>query len=202
MPSSSTPPKKCAGNGHYTWLIHNDPSDSRYNASSFASPKITPQSIRLHQSQTSPVWHPVIDNTWQWSEFRLEKPRRIYGIIVGGDAKSNEFVTGYRVLYSEDGKLFSYFKENKKPKVFRGPVSSGQRVRSIFPRPVEARVIRVNPVSWNKKIAMQLEPVGCDDSKEQVNYDSGVAGLALYTDQSIEPGKTNVYGCTDFLKSF
>lgn len=135
------------------------------------------------------TWRPAVDNTLQWAEVRFEKPRPIYGIIVGGDPNTDEFVTSYRVLFSEDGQLFSYLKENREPKIISGLADSAQKIRVIFRQPVEARVVRVNPFTWHKKIAMQFELVGCEDTQ---NYVTG-RGLPMLTERSVEPGRLFVY---------
>lgn len=91
-------------------------------------------------------------------------PEAVYGLIIRGSIDEDKYVTSYKVLFSEDGLTFSYILNDEgKSKVFRGPSDSKVPVRQILHEPIEAKVIKINPQSWHKGIAMRVDVLGCDE---------------------------------------
>ncbi|XP_041127689.1 discoidin, CUB and LCCL domain-containing protein 2-like isoform X3 [Polyodon spathula] len=89
------------------------------------------------------------------------------GISTTGSTMSDySYVSGYRVLYSEDGKNWNVFREANADhdKIFQGNVNYFQEVRNNFIPPIEARYVRINPLQWHQKIAMKVELLGCQPS--------------------------------------
>lgn len=38
-------------------------------------------------------------------------------------------------------------------------------VKQIFDKPIEAKIIRINPQTWNNAISLRVELIGCGESK-------------------------------------
>lgn len=110
VPSTVTPPRDCASE-NYVWLIEHSPFDASFAASSYESVFVTPDSARLRRVQTMLTWRPAPNDEQQWVEVRFDRPKPVYGIIIGGDAFEDKFVTSYEVLFSEDGQVFSHITE-------------------------------------------------------------------------------------------
>lgn len=124
-------------------------------------------------------------------DIKFQKPESIYGIIVQGSAMENKFVTSYKVLYSENGHTFSYVADGQKePQIFRGPVDQFKPVEQKFYEPIEAKVIRVNPLSWHNDIAMKVELLGCQEMvTTSVSVTENVsATTTMITEEIIIPG--------------
>lgn len=45
--------------------------------------------------------------------------------------------------------------------IFRGPMNNHDTVTSLFPQPIEARHLRINPHTWTNEIALNLDILGC-----------------------------------------
>lgn len=103
----------------------------------------------------------------------------------------NKFVTSYKVLFSENGHTLSYVVDDKKkPQIFRGPVDQFKPVEQKFYEPIEANVIRVNPLSWHNSIAMKVELLGCQEmviTSVSVT-ESVLATTTMITEEIIIPG--------------
>ncbi|MGH0139471.1 UNVERIFIED_CONTAM: hypothetical protein FKN15_043549 [Acipenser sinensis] len=125
-----------------------------------------PERARL--KKPGPPWAALDTNENQWLQVDLKKEKRITGISTTGSTMSDYYfyVSGYRVLYSEDGKNWSVFREANadRDKIFQGNVNYIQEVRNNFIPPIEARYIRINPLQWHQKIAMKVELLGCQPS--------------------------------------
>uniref|UniRef100_A0A3Q4G5F4 F5/8 type C domain-containing protein n=1 Tax=Neolamprologus brichardi TaxID=32507 RepID=A0A3Q4G5F4_NEOBR len=106
-------------------------------------------------------WAPSQSDQQQWLQVDLKKEKRITGIITTGSTLSEEkcYVSAYRVLYSNDGKQWSGYKESNS--IFQGNNNYGDEVRNNFIPPIVARFVRINPISWYKRIALKLELLGC-----------------------------------------
>ncbi|XP_041127687.1 discoidin, CUB and LCCL domain-containing protein 2-like isoform X1 [Polyodon spathula] len=124
-----------------------------------------PEGARL--KKPGPPWAALDTNEHQWLQVDLKKEKRITGISTTGSTMSDySYVSGYRVLYSEDGKNWNVFREANADhdKIFQGNVNYFQEVRNNFIPPIEARYVRINPLQWHQKIAMKVELLGCQPS--------------------------------------
>ena len=63
-------------------------------------------------------WIPTSLNAHQWLRVDLGKKTSVREIKTQGRYNSNQWVTSYRVSYSNDGSSFQTYKENNKDKVF------------------------------------------------------------------------------------
>ncbi|KOX75564.1 Hemocytin [Melipona quadrifasciata] len=161
IPSTVSPPAYCVSN-NFIPLIQYLNDQVSFGASSTKGPEFQPENASLNENIG--FWEPEYITTDQWLDIKFQKPESIYGIIVQGSAMENKFVTSYKVLFSENGHTFSYVADGKKePQVFRGPVDQFKPVEQKFYEPIEAKVIRVNPLSWHNGIIMKVELLGCQE---------------------------------------
>lgn len=107
-----------------------------------------------------------------------------------GRGLENKFVTSYKMLFSEDGHAFSYvLDDGKQPRVFRGPVDAWKPVEQKFYVPIEAKVVRINPLSWHNEIAMQVELLGCQEfAVSTTSVTQSVSVTTALTVTEINPG--------------
>lgn len=140
--------------------------DSAFNASSYLTSSFQPHFARLN-SKSTPVssgsWSPEVNDQEQYLEICFEKPVPIYGIILQGSPIFDQYVTSFKILYSHnDGHTFYHLvDETKNPQIFNGPIDSRTPVKSIFKIPIEAKIVRIYPLTWHGSIAIRLELLGC-----------------------------------------
>ncbi|XP_071561739.1 hemocytin [Temnothorax nylanderi] len=165
--STVTPPGEC-DDADYVPLIQNLRKEVTVHTSSSKKPVLLSEDLLVQTEGTlllpKKFWEPETTNANQWLDIEFNKPEPIYGVILQGGVSEDKFVTSYRVLFSEDGQTFSYVLDHEKhPRVFRGPVDKVQSVKQKFYQPVEARVVRINPLTWHNGIAIKVEVLGCQD---------------------------------------
>lgn len=163
--STVTPPGECA---NYAPLIRNLRKEVTVRASGNRNSVLRSEDLLVHTEGTlllsKKFWEPEMLDADQWLDIEFNKPEPIYGVILQGGVFEDKFVTSYKVLFSEDGQIFSYVLDREKqPRVFRGPVDKVQSVKQKFYQPIEARIIRINPLTWHNGIAVKVEVLGCQD---------------------------------------
>lgn len=102
-------------------------------------------------------WAAATNDQNQWIQVDFGFPRRVTGILLQGRGPgSDQWVTSFRVLFSDDQKVF-YSTE-----VIEGTFDHHTVARRFFDRPIVARYFRINPVTWNKHITLRFDLLGCD----------------------------------------
>ncbi|XP_012135564.1 hemolectin [Megachile rotundata] len=160
IPSTVSPPAYCDSN-KFVPLIQTE-EQVIFNASSSKGPEFGPEHSIL--SDNAGYWEPAYPNTDEWLDIKFPKPEPIYGIVLQGSGVDDKFVTSYNVLFSEDGHSFSYVTDDRKQtRIFRGPVDKFRPVEQKFYEPIEARVVRIKPLTWHNGIAIRVELLGCQE---------------------------------------
>lgn len=55
--------------------------------------------------------------------------------------------------------------ETKNPQIFNGPIDSRTPVKSMFKIPIEAKIVRIYPLTWHGSISIRVELLGCSPKK-------------------------------------
>uniref|UniRef100_A0A3B5AYK4 Milk fat globule-EGF factor 8 protein a n=1 Tax=Stegastes partitus TaxID=144197 RepID=A0A3B5AYK4_9TELE len=136
----------------------------RYTSSTFRTWGIDtftwhPQFARLDKARKTNAWSPAHNNRSEWIQADLEKTKRLTGIITQGakDFGVVQFVSVFKVAYSNDGESWSTVKDDKteNDKLFQGNIDNNTHKKNLFEPPFYAKYIRV--------IALCMELLGCDD---------------------------------------
>lgn len=160
IPSTVNPPPYCTSN-NFVPLVQYLDNQVSFDASSIRDSNFQSKSALLKKIG---FWEPEYATTDQWLDIKFQKSEPIYGIIIQGNTIENKFVTSYKILFSEDGHSFSYVMDDKKkPQIFRGPMDQFKLVEQKFYQPIEARIVRIKPLSWHNGIAMKIELLGCHE---------------------------------------
>lgn len=108
-------------------------------------------------------WSPLQNDLNQYLQIEFPQPIPIYGVVVRGSPILSQYVTSYKVLYSYNDGVFYHVIEDEhgNPQIFSGSIDSNKAVKSIFKTPVEAKYVRIYPLSWEGSIALRLEILGC-----------------------------------------
>ncbi|CAJ0916636.1 unnamed protein product [Ranitomeya imitator] len=145
-----------------------------------------PERARL--KKLGPAWAASFNDEHQWLQIDLNKLTKVSGIITTGSTMSayNYYVTSYRIEHSEDGLKWTVYKEANVDRdkqlliilkehlqfpvtefvplditIFQANVDYYQEVRNNLIPPIVARFVKIRPASWNQKIAMKVELLGC-----------------------------------------
>lgn len=160
-----TPPPKCDPARFIPLIEGSNPlPDTAITASSTSGQYYKPQYARLHSRpsiESSGAWSPADNNVNEFIQVEFARPLPIYGVVLKGSPTFNSFVTSYNVMYSIDGIVYHIITDGSKQVVFSGPIDPRNPVQQIFPNPIEAKTIRVIPLTWNENIAIRLEFLGC-----------------------------------------
>uniref|UniRef100_A0AAY4AAH7 Inactive carboxypeptidase-like protein X2 n=1 Tax=Denticeps clupeoides TaxID=299321 RepID=A0AAY4AAH7_9TELE len=101
----------------------------------------------------------------QWFEVDARRLTKFTGVITQGRSSlwSSDWVTSYRVLFSNDSHTWVMLRNGSKELIFPGNKEKEIPVLNLFTQPVVARYIRVNPRSWynSGSICMRVEVLGC-----------------------------------------
>uniref|UniRef100_UPI0037E9116B inactive carboxypeptidase-like protein X2 n=1 Tax=Semicossyphus pulcher TaxID=241346 RepID=UPI0037E9116B len=111
------------------------------------------------------AWCAGRDDPLQWFEVDARRLTKFTGVITQGRSSlwSSDWVTSYKVMVSNDSHTWITLKNGSEDLIFTGNREKEIPVRNIFPVPVVARYIRVNPNSWFTigSICMRVEILGC-----------------------------------------
>ncbi|KAL9960203.1 hypothetical protein ACROYT_G033625 [Oculina patagonica] len=105
----------------------------------------------------------------QWLQVDLGSPdTTVSGVATQGRTdklyNSDQWVTKYKLQYSNDGANFQYYKEQgDTDREFAGNTDQDTVVYRGLNPPITARYIRFRPVAWNNWISMRVELYGCQD---------------------------------------
>ncbi|KAJ8300587.1 hypothetical protein KUTeg_022106, partial [Tegillarca granosa] len=99
---------------------------------------------------------------WIWKGVGVELPfiSRIVGVATQRRYSIQQWVTSYRVYYSEDCIKWELIGGGD-GKVFAGNVEGDDIKKNFFNQPVKAKCIRVNPLTWYNHVSMRMDAIGC-----------------------------------------
>ncbi|XP_014469310.1 PREDICTED: hemocytin isoform X2 [Dinoponera quadriceps] len=166
LQSTASPPAECDSR-RYVPLVQS--GKVLVHASSSEVPVLRPENLWVRAPGTSSpdhvgFWEPKVSDSHQWLAVEFEKIEPVYGVVLQGAVTEDKFVTSYHVLFSEDGQTFSYVSgRERRAHVFRGPVDRAQSVKQMFDQPIEAKIIRIEPLTWHNGIAVRADVLGCQD---------------------------------------
>lgn len=170
VPSTLTPPMVC-DQGVLVPLLHLLP-DSALSASSILGNAFKPEHGRFESKPTdksSGSWAPKSNDLNQFFQVTFPQAIPIHGIIIRGSPMLDQYVTSFKILHSYDGNTYHVYENSQKnPKIFSGSVDSKTPVKTILEQPIEAKIIRIYPISWHKSVALRVELLGCQKSSDPV----------------------------------
>ncbi|CAK1581500.1 unnamed protein product [Parnassius mnemosyne] len=166
--STATPPPEC-NPSNYKYLLWEEDRvpKSAFSASSVASALFEPQYAELngHPLDVSAgSWNPKTMDSNQYIQVEFPRREPIYGVIMQGSPLFDQYVTSYEVMYGDDGNVFSTVDgPDGHPKVFRGPVDNNTPIKQMIEPPIEAKFVRIRPLTWHDEIAVRFELIGCQE---------------------------------------
>ncbi|CAH1791242.1 unnamed protein product [Owenia fusiformis] len=155
---------KCMGMLLVNGLRHRVP-DSELTASSMIDNGHGPHRARLGTQMEGANmrggWSAKIKDQNQWIQADLGKIMQVFGVITQGRISTvhYQWVTSYKVSYSTNGSIYKYAVRNNN-QIMEGNSDMWTPVLNMFD-PVQARYVRINPVSWKATISMRFDIIGC-----------------------------------------
>lgn len=138
--------------------------DSAFSASSFHGNDFTghgPANSKFGSTSTFSNWSAASNDSAQWLQVDLGASTLIRAIGTKGRAKNYaQWVTSYKLSYSEDGATWTVYQQNGLDLIFRGNQDGNTEVRHDLPTPLVARYVRFIPVTWYGHITMRVEVYG------------------------------------------
>ncbi|EDO33337.1 predicted protein, partial [Nematostella vectensis] len=138
--------------------------DSQFSASSEYSVTLKAGNARLHlvpRDGRGGGWAAKHNDNKQWLQLDLKSYKTVTRIATQGRKDANQWVTSYRVEYSQDGSVFSSYQHNGKDVIFTGNRDRGSVVLHSFDPPItNVRMLRLLPLTWHSHISLRLEFYG------------------------------------------
>ncbi|XP_018119915.1 discoidin, CUB and LCCL domain containing 1 S homeolog isoform X2 [Xenopus laevis] len=110
-------------------------------------------------------WASDNQSSREWLEIDLGDKRRITGIVTTGSTlpNFNYYVKSYIISFRRDGSKWKLYKGavSNEEKRLDGNLNYLERARNNFIPPIVARYLRITPQTWNERIALKVELVGC-----------------------------------------
>ncbi|VDO65788.1 unnamed protein product [Schistosoma margrebowiei] len=101
----------------------------------------------------------------QWLQIDVGPPTLITGVILKsrGDVKNSQYVTRFKLSYSNDTRLWYFYKDAAPldPRIFDGNNEQITERIHYLATPFIARYVRIHPVIWRSRIAMRVGLLGC-----------------------------------------
>uniref|UniRef100_A0A4W4H1J0 Milk fat globule-EGF factor 8 protein b n=1 Tax=Electrophorus electricus TaxID=8005 RepID=A0A4W4H1J0_ELEEL len=126
-----------------------------------------PHYARLDKQGKTNAWTAATNSRDEWLQVDLLSPKRISGIITQGakDFGTVQFVSAYKVAYSDDGQYWTVVKNDKTKtdEIFPGNSDNNVHKKNVFEPPFYARFVRILPWVWHERITLRMELLGCDE---------------------------------------
>ncbi|XP_078374694.1 uncharacterized protein LOC144658198 [Oculina patagonica] len=143
-------------------------SDAQIDASSKWDANHTAERGRLNFQETgvkAGAWSALINDVNQWLQIDMIGPYVTVMRVATQGRNAHlpgQWVTKYRLRYSDDGVNFRYYKQSHTiDKIFDGNTDQDTVVYHELNPPITARFIRFRPVAWHNHISMRVELYGC-----------------------------------------
>ena len=132
-------------------------------ASSFLNAQSRPENGLLASNK---FWSPrrPYQTHSEWLQVDLLVNKEITGLMLQGNARTDEWITSFTVQYSTDTLWWSSVMEAESfvPLVFPGNEDGHSVKRVLFPDSFFARYIRIVAVDFHQGISLRLQLLGCD----------------------------------------
>lgn len=164
----------CAGCLTSLGMENGDISDAQISASTSWNSNHAPAQARLNFQETAVKagsWAAAVNDVNQWLQIDLHDTDTVVARVAsqGRDYSSSwygphfQWVTKYKLQYSNDGVSFDYYKEQGQTsaKEFNANSDRDTVVYHDLNPGINARYIRFLPTAWYGHISMRVEVYGC-----------------------------------------
>ncbi|XP_060103746.1 contactin-associated protein-like 2 [Heteronotia binoei] len=149
---------------------------SSFSSSSYLSNSYAPGYAKLNKRGGAGGWCPSDSDHYQWLQVDFGNRKQISSIATQGRYSSSDWVTQYRMLYSDTGRNWKPYHQDGNVWAFPGNLNSDGVVRHDLQHPVVARYVRILPLDWSGEgqIGLRTEVYGCPYWADVINFDGHV----------------------------
>ncbi|XP_077988665.1 protocadherin Fat 4-like [Glandiceps talaboti] len=149
-----------------------DITDAQLTASSFYDSNHTPQRARLYQPSEGSfagAWATAVNDNNQWIKVDLGRQREITGFVTQGREDADQWVTQYKISYSDDNSNWVYYKDDSgNDWVFDGNTDRYTTVPNMIDEHFLARYVRIYPVGYYGHTSMRMEIYGIKEESQLI----------------------------------
>uniref|UniRef100_A0A8C5MB40 Contactin associated protein 2 n=1 Tax=Leptobrachium leishanense TaxID=445787 RepID=A0A8C5MB40_9ANUR len=147
-----------------------------FRSSSMMYSSYAPGYAKLNKREGAGGWSPLDSDHYQWLQVDFGNRKQIRSIATQGRYSSSDWVSQYRMLYSDTGRNWKPYHQDGNIWAFPGNVNSDTVVRHDLQHPVIARYVRIVPLDWNGEgqIGLRIELYGCSYWADVINFDGNV----------------------------
>ncbi|XP_069504410.1 contactin-associated protein-like 2 isoform X2 [Ambystoma mexicanum] len=173
VPRASSASQKCDEQ-----LVSGLPHSS-FSSSSIMSPIYAPGYAKLNKRGGAGGWSPLDSDNYQWLQVDFGNRKQICSIATQGRYSSSDWVTHYRLLYSDTGRNWKPYTQDGNIWDFAGNINSDSVVRHDLRHQVIAQFLRILPLDWSREghIGLRVEVYGSPYWADVINFD-GQGGLS------------------------
>ncbi|KAL0967407.1 hypothetical protein UPYG_G00251850 [Umbra pygmaea] len=107
-------------------------------------------------------WTADQNDSHPWVQFDLGEKKKITGIITSDFSGLKYYVKSFQIAHKDRNRWKTYTKVNSSENVtFEGNQDSFLPTRNTLNPPIIARYLRIIPYSWEHRIAMRIDLLGC-----------------------------------------
>ncbi|KAL9954030.1 hypothetical protein ACROYT_G041518 [Oculina patagonica] len=153
-------------------------SDGQITASSQWNADEAAHQGRLHYQATAVKaggWVVATNNAYQWLQIDLgSRYTKVTRVATQGRNGVSNWVTKYKLQYSNDGMNFQYYREpgDAADKEFAGNTDQDTVVYHDLSQPITSRYVRFLPVAWYQWTSMRVELYGCRECQEALGMEN------------------------------
>ncbi|XP_032340262.1 contactin-associated protein-like 2 [Camelus ferus] len=147
-----------------------------FSSSSSMSGSYSPGYAKINKRGGAGGWSPSDSDHYQWLQVDFGNRKQISAVATQGRYSSSDWVTQYRMLYSDTGRNWKPYHQDGNIWAFPGNVNADSVVRHELQHPVVARYVRIVPLDWNAegRIGLRAEVYGCAYWADVINFDGHV----------------------------
>ena len=106
-------------------------------------------------------WSAQHNNQQQWYQIDAVVIIYVAGLIIQGRENHDQWVKTFKISHSKDGQTW-----NNLDQLFNANSDRSTKNRILFESPIEARYIRIHPISWKNHISMRCDLLWIENYKE------------------------------------
>ncbi|XP_075068619.1 contactin-associated protein-like 2 isoform X2 [Mixophyes fleayi] len=162
-----------------------------FRSSSMMSGIYAPIYAKLNRREGDGGWSPLDSDHYQWLQVDFESRKQIRAIATQGRYSSSDWVSQYRLLYSDTGRNWKPYHQDGNIWAFPGNVNSDTVVRHDLRHPIVARYVRIVPLDWNGEgqIGLRVELYGCPYWADVINFDGNTVLSYQFKDRKMATEK-------------
>uniref|UniRef100_A0A3Q3NKW7 Contactin associated protein 2a n=1 Tax=Mastacembelus armatus TaxID=205130 RepID=A0A3Q3NKW7_9TELE len=144
-----------------------------FTCSSVFSSGYTPGYAKLNRRGGAGGWSPLDSDHYQWLQVDLGSRKQVSAIATQGRYSSSDWMTWYRLLYSDTGRNWKPYHQDGNIWAFSGNSNSESVVRHELQQGIVARFLRFVPLDWSEegRIGLRIEVYGCSYWADVINFD-------------------------------